>query len=257
MPAYLAVPPGAGPHPGLVVIHEIFGLDDWTRSVADRFAAAGYASLAPDLFTGRLHPRFTEEAARRVLPVLWGLPVDQRSSQEAVRRAFKGSKKDDIDIAVALADLSLTNAWVPEAVADLRAAVAQLKARPDCNGPFGAIGFCFGGRMSFELAAAEPGLAAAVVFYGIGPREEAIEEIRCPVLGVYGALDEHVTKDVPRVERSMARHAKVFEPHVFDRTGHAFARPGSKAFHEANAAAAWKLADEFLARHLKPAARLH
>lgn len=251
MPSHLAVPPGAGPHPGLVVIHEIFGLDDWARGVADRFAAAGYLALAPDLFTGRLHPRFTEEAARRVLPVLWGLPVDEKSSADAVRRAFKGHRKDEAEIAVALANLQLTLDWIPAAVADLRAAVAEIRARADCSGRIGAIGFCFGGRMAFQLATAEPDLRAAVVFYGTGPREEDIERIACPVLGVYGALDEHVTKDVPRVERAMARHGKAFEPHIFDRTGHAFARPGSKAFHEANAAAAWRLADAFLARHLK------
>lgn len=251
MADHLAVPEGEGPHPGLVVIHEIFGLDDWVRGVADRFAGAGYLTLAPDLFTGRLHPRFTEDAARRVLKVLWSSPVDQRSSAEAVRQLMKGHKADDIEIAVALADLNLTLSWIPPVVEDLRAAVADLKARPDCSGRVGSIGFCFGGRMSFQLATAEPGLGAAVVFYGLGPREEEIERIPCPVLGVYGALDEYITKDVPRVERVMARHGKAFEPHIFDRTGHAFARPGAKACHEANAAKAWELAGAFLSKHLR------
>ncbi len=251
MTRYLAVPPGAGPHPGLVVIHEIFGLDARVRKVADRFAAAGYLALAPDLFTGRLHRRFSEDTARHVLPVLWGLPVDQKSSPDAVRKAFKGHGKDEVEVAVALANLNLSLDWIPTMVSFLRAAVGQLKARADCNGRVGAIGFCFGGRMSFQLATAEPDLGAAVVFYGTGPLEEDLERTACPVLGVYGALDEYVTKDVPRVARAMERHRKPFEHHIFDRTGHAFARPGAEAFHEANAGAAWKLADEFLAQHLR------
>jgi carboxymethylenebutenolidase len=234
-----------------VVIHEIFGLDPWMRAVADRFAAAGYLALAPDLFTGRLHPRFGEGTARHVLPVLWGLPVDQKSSPEAVRKAFKGHGKDEVEVAVALANLDLSLDWIPAVVSSLRAAVAQLNARADCNGRVGAVGFCFGGRMSFQLATAEPDLGAAVVFYGTGPVEEDIERTSCPVLGVYGALDEYVTKDVPRVARAMERYGKPFQYHVFDRTGHAFARPGAKAFHEANAEAAWKLTDDFLARHLR------
>jgi carboxymethylenebutenolidase len=251
VPDHLAAPAGAGPHPGLVVIHEIFGVDAWVVGVCQRFAAQGFIALAPDLFTGRIHPRFSPEVAQRVMPLVWGLPVDQRASSDALRQAFKGHARDEAEIAVALGSLSLSNEWVPGVVADLRAAVARLQARPDCNGRVGAIGFCFGGRMAFELATAEPSLAAAAVFYGVGPREEGIERITCPVLGIYGSLDEYVTKDVPRVERAMARYGKSFEPHTFDRTGHAFARPGAKAYHEANAALAWKLADDFLGRHLR------
>jgi carboxymethylenebutenolidase len=257
MPEYLATPQGPGPHPGLVVLHEVFGVTDWIRSVADRFAARGFIALAPDLFTGRIHPRFSPEVAQRMMPVIWAMPVDQRSSEDAVRAALKGYGRDDIDVAVGLARLNLTLDWVPAAVSDMRAAVAHLKSRPDCSGSVGSIGFCFGGRMSFELAAAEGALGAAVVFYGAGPREAGIERIACPVMGVYGALDEYVTKDVPRVERAMSRHGKTFEPHTFDRTGHAFARPGSKAYHEANAAAAWSLADAFLDKHLRPARGVH
>ncbi len=254
---YLASPSGPGPHPGLVVIHEIFGVTDWIRGVADRYAAAGYLALAPDLFTGRIHPRFSPEAAQRVMPVLWQLPVDQRSSQEDVRRAFKGHSKDDAEVAVALASLSLSLDWIPGVVADLRSAVARLKAHPNGSGRVGSIGFCWGGRMSFQLATAEPGLAGAVVFYGLGPREEEIERTACPVMGVYGALDEYITKDVPRVDRAMARHGKTYEPHIFDRTGHAFARPGSKAYHEANAAKAWELADAFLSKSCTDARGVH
>jgi len=104
--------------------------------------------------------------------------------------------------------------------------------------------------MSFHLAAVEPTLDAAVVFYGAGPREVEIERIRCPVLGIYGEDDEHVTKDVPRIQAAMARFNKPFEVEIFNRTGHAFARPGSAGYKEEAAKRAWSRTDAFLAKAL-------
>lgn len=111
--------------------------------------------------------------------------------------------------------------------------------------------------MCFQLAAEEPSLAAAVVFGGVGPREADIERIACPVLGLYGSLDEYVTKDVPRVARAMARHRKSFEQKTFDRTDHDFVRPGAPTFHGANAQAAWALVEAFFAKHLAAPRGVH
>ena len=121
---------------------------------------------------------------------------------------------------------------------------------PSCTGKVGSVGFCFGGRMSFQLACAEPSLSAAVVFYGAAPREDDIAKVACPVLGIYGEDDEHVTKDVPRAEAAMNRFGKAFEAVVFNRTGHAFARPGSSHYREDRAKEAFERTDVFLGRHL-------
>jgi carboxymethylenebutenolidase len=251
-PAYLARP-DAAEAPGVVVIHELFGLTAWIREVVDRFAQRGFIAIAPDLFTGRVHPRFSPEVALKVMPVVWELPVEQRANEKALRAALKGHSKEDVETAVGLSRIHWSLEWVAPTVADLKGAAQHVRELRGCTGKVGSVGFCFGGRMSFELAAADPALSAAVVFYGIGPREEAIERIGCPVLGLYGSLDENVTKDVPRAARMMERHGKVFEHEVFDRTGHAFARPGSKGYHEGNAARAWERTDAFLARHLDAA----
>jgi carboxymethylenebutenolidase len=247
---YLASPAAPGKRPGLVVIHEIFGVTSWLRTVADRFAQRGYLALAPDLFTGRIHPNFRPEIAERMMPLVWQLPVEQRIVPGALRQALKEHRKDEVEIAERLAALGQGLEWMPPVMGDLKASVAALRARPECNGKVGAVGFCLGGKLAFHLATVEPSLGAAVVFYGAGPREEEIERITCPVLGLYGEDDEYISKDVPRVAAAMARFGKRFEYEIYNRTGHAFARTGSKAYREDRATEAWKRTDDFLKRAL-------
>ncbi len=248
--AALATPSGTGPWPGLVLVHEIFGLTPWTREVASRFAANGYLTLAPDLFVGRVHPRFTPEAALRLMPLVWQMPVETRIVRKAFSAALGGHRAEDVEVAWALARLSQGLDGVDRMAADLRAAVGALQRHPSCTGKVGSLGFCFGGKMAFQLACEEPSLGAAVVFYGGAPREDDIANIACPVLGLYGEEDEYVTKDVPRAQRAMRRFGKAFEVEVYNRTGHAFARPGSAHYREDRAEEAFARADAFLRRHL-------
>ncbi len=247
---HFARPDAGGRRGALVVIHEIFGLTPWIREVAGRFAEIGYLALAPDLFTGRLHPQFTAEAAERMMPLVWQMPVDQRISEGPFKAALKGHRAADIEIAWRLARLGQGLEWLPPVMDDLKACVAWLRARPECGGKVGAIGFCLGGRLAFHLATVDPSLNAAVVFYGAGPREDEVERITCPVLGIYGEDDEFITKDVPRVAAAMQRFGKSFDSEVYNRTGHAFARPGSKAYREDRAAQAWERTDAFLGKSL-------
>jgi carboxymethylenebutenolidase len=248
--AWAAAPAVVGRYPGLVVLHEIFGLTPWVKGMAERLAGAGFFVRAPDLFRGRIHPEFTHEAAERMMPLVWQMPVEARIDEAAFREALKGHRAADVDVAWRLARLGQGLDWLPPVVDDLRACIAHLRALPACTGKVGAVGFCIGGRMAFHLATAEPSLNAAVVYYGAGPREEDIARIACPVLGLYGEDDEHITKDVPRVEAAMRRFGKPFEREVYNRTGHAFARPGSKGYREDRAEAAFARTVEFLRRSL-------
>lgn len=248
--AYQASPVGGGRRPGLVVIHEIFGATPWIRQVADRFAERGYFALAPDLFVGRIHPHFKPETAERMMAQIWQLPVETRIVPDALRAALKGHRAEDLDIALRLARLSQGLEWMPPVLDDLRACVAYLRAHKECSGKVASVGFCFGGKMSFHLATVEPALDAAVVFYGAGPREDEVLRVACPVLGIYGEDDEYITKDVPRVKAAMERAGKTFEFEVYNRTGHAFARPGSKGYREDRAAEAFARTDAFLSARL-------
>lgn len=246
----LAAPSQPGRFPGLVVVHEIFGLTPWIQSVAERFAERGFLALAPDLFGGRIHKDFRPETAERLMPLVWQLPVEQRIVPGALKAALRGHRAEDIEIALRLAQISQGLEWMPPVLGDLRAAVATLRGDERCSGNVGSVGFCLGGKLSFHLACAEPALSAAVVFYGAGPREAEAERAACPVLGLYGEDDEYITKDVPRVAAAMKRFGKSFEFEIYNRTGHAFARPGSKGYREDRAKEAFARTDAFLARHL-------
>jgi carboxymethylenebutenolidase len=247
---FLASPVEGVKCPGLVVIHEIFGLTAWVRKVAERFAQQGFLALAPDLFVGRIHKEFRPEVAERVMPLVWQLPVEKRISPDAVRAALKGHRPEEVETAVRLAEISQGLEWMPPVLGDVRASGEFLRRHKACSGKVGTIGFCFGGRVSFHAATADPTLNAAVVFYGAGPREDEIDRIHCPVLGIYGEDDEYITKDVPRVDAAMKRSGKTFEYEVYNRTGHAFAREGSKNYKEDRAKLAFERTDAFLARAL-------
>ncbi len=173
----------------VIVIHEIFGLSDWVRGVADQFASEGFIALAPDLLSG-MGPN--------------------------------GGGTDSLGEDVTKVIRTLT----PEAVAArLDAVRAYALGLPAANGKVGSVGFCWGGSASFNYAAAQPGLAAAVVFYGSSPIDPAAyATIKAPVLGHYGADDARVNATIPTAEDAMKKLGKSYTAKVYDAAGHGFLR---------------------------------
>jgi carboxymethylenebutenolidase len=144
--AYLATPDSEGPFPGMVVIHEIFGLNDNIKDIARRFAAEGYAALAVDLFAGR-HRAVC--MARFMMANLFG-PLEHGG------------------------------------VKDLKAALSFLTEQPEVDGArLGAIGFCLGGGFAIAWACTDPRLKVIAPFYGMNPRPLAAVARSCPVVGSY------------------------------------------------------------------------
>jgi len=177
----------------VVVIHEIFGLTDWVKSLADQLAEAGYIAIAPDLLSGR-----------------------------GPRGGGTESFPDAASVMAAIRDLS-----PGEVAADLNAAADYAAARPSANGRVAAAGFCWGGSQAFLLAARRPSLSAACVFYGSGPEsEETIGKISCPIYGFYGGNDARVTATVPATAEMMKKAGKLYEPVVYEGAGHGFMRAG-------------------------------
>src|SRR5215831_11478714 len=174
----------------VVVIHEIFGLTDWVRTVADRLAEAGYIAIAPDLLSG-MGPKGggTSELGSGVGQAIRDLPPDQIT-----------------------ADLN--------AVADY---VAKL---PAANGKITVAGFCWGGSQSFRFATNRPTLKAAFVFYGGPPDQDAISRVNSPVYGFYGGNDARVTATVPKATDMMKQSGKTYDPVTYDGAGHGFMRAG-------------------------------
>ena len=174
----------------VIVIHEIFGLSDWLRGVADQLAKEGFIAVAPDLISG-LGPNGggTASVASRddVVSLVRGLSLEDTTARlNAVR-----------DYALHL---------------------------PAANGKSATIGFCWGGGKSFAYAVAQPGLNAAVVYYGTPPEAADMARIKAPVLGLYGGDDARVTTTVAPAEAEMKKLDKMYEPHVFEGAGHGFLR---------------------------------
>lgn len=187
--AWVVYPERRDKAPVVVVIHEIFGLTDWIRGVADQLAAEGFVVIAPDLLSGHGPNGGGSES------------VDQQGAVRLIR-----------DVTPA------------EAQRRLMAAGRYAAALPAARDRIASVGFCWGGSTSFALATAWPDLAAAVVFYGTSPDSAALANVRARVLGLYGGDDARVGATVPGAEREMRRLGKPFELHTYEGAGHGFAR---------------------------------
>jgi carboxymethylenebutenolidase len=151
----------------------------------------------------------------------------------------------------------LMNGLSPDrAMRDLEAAFAYLQGRPDVKKHrIGVIGWCMGGRYSLALATEEPGLAAAVAYYGAPPTDPAaIARIKAPVLGNFGGEDQGPSPEQARAfEAAMKTAGKAVDLKIYEGAPHAFANVNNpwKGYREAAAKDAWARTTAFFAKHLK------
>jgi carboxymethylenebutenolidase len=109
---------------------------------------------------------------------------------------------------------------------DLDAVVAHAKKMKAANGKVAVSGFCWGGGKTFAYATRNPDIAAAFVFYGSAPPEDALSKVKVPVYGFYGEMDNRITGAVPEVAKALKAADKKFEPVIYDGAGHGFMRTG-------------------------------
>lgn len=185
----------------VVVIHEIFGLTDWVRLVADQLAEAGYIAIAPDLLSGTGPD---------------GGGTASLGGSDAAVKKISTLPPDQI-------------------TADLDAAVDYVTKLPAANGKVAVAGFCWGGKESFRFATNNEQVKAAFVFYGNGPTDPAaVARIKAPVYGFYGGNDNRVNSTIPTSEKLMKEAGKKYEPVIYEGAGHGFLRAGEAP--DANAA---------------------
>ncbi len=201
----------------VVIIHEIFGLTDWVRGVADQLAEAGYIVIAPDLLSGAAPG---------------GGGTAELGGGDAVRKAISGLKPEQI-------------------TADLNAVVDYVTKLPSGNGKVAVGGFCWGGTQTFRFATNNKDIKAGLVFYGSGPeKEEEIARIKCPIYGFYGGNDNRVNATIPKSTELMKKASKTYEPVTYEDAGHGFMRageaPDANAANQKARAAAWKRVKELL-----------
>lgn len=250
MSAYLALPPGEGPHPAVVVIQEIWGPDDHIRDVTERFAMSGYVALAPDLYV-RKGPAYGEGRIEEVKAFLDRVPPEAWWDEKAREAALK---KEDPEAAQRIRETMgaiLGPKDEDDMVAEIRAWIAWLRERPEVGErKIATIGFCMGGRLSFKTATEEVDLACVLVFYGAAPEEAAMARIEGPVYGFYGEADPRLTGDVPDVERAMREKGKTYEAEIYSGAPHAFFNDTRASYRPEAARRAWartlRLLDERL-----------
>lgn len=176
--------------PVVIVIHEIFGLSDWARTVADQLAANGYIAVAPDLLSG------------------FGPKGGGTSDFGGVQDAMKAVSGLDPDVVTA----------------DLNAVADYAKKLPSSNGKIAVSGFCWGGSQSFRFATNRKDLSAAFVFYGGPPKD--MSPINAPVYGFYGGNDARINSTIPDTIAAMKTAGKSYDPVTYDGAGHGFMRAG-------------------------------
>jgi carboxymethylenebutenolidase len=189
--AFVVYPEVKGKATAVLVIHEIFGLTDWVRGVADQLAANGYIAIAPDLLSG-MAPG--------------GGRTSDFPSVEATREAISKLPPEQV-------------------TSDLNAIADYAKKLPASNGKLTVAGFCWGGGQTFRFATNRKDLAAAFVFYG-PPAPSGFENISAPVYGFYGGNDARINSTLPDTEQKMKAAGKKYEPVVYEGAGHGFLRSG-------------------------------
>jgi carboxymethylenebutenolidase len=221
--------PDAAPIGGLVVIHEIWGLVDHIRDVADRLAAEGWLVAAPDILS---HAGVAPALGAELFSLLdSGDEQAKTRAQPRMREAMSGMRAPEYA------------AW---AVGALRATVDWLEAQPGVDGRLAVTGFCFGGTYAFLLAANDERVRAAAPFYGTAPSPADIANIEASVLAIYGQHDPGLIGALPDVRRSMAESGVAFEAVVYPDSAHAFFNDTGSRYNPTDAADAWRRVTAFL-----------
>ncbi|GAA2427435.1 dienelactone hydrolase family protein [Actinomadura vinacea] len=203
--------------PGILLVQEIYGVGAYMEAVAEDLAALGYVVAAPDLFW-RIRPG-------------WAAAHDEEGLKASLELASQFDAEKGLD--------------------DLEASLEALRGLT--TGGVGLLGFCFGGTFAYLLGARADDLSAVVSFYGSGVPDQLglLDQIECPLQFHFGGSDPYIAREkVAAVEKAVEGRANV-EMHVEEDAGHAFHNRKAPMFYNPEAAArAWRLTEEFLARHL-------
>jgi len=203
----------------VLVIHEIFGLTDWIRSVADRLAGEGFIAVAPDLISG-LGPG--------------GGGTDSTASRDDAVKLVRLLAPEE-----SAARISTVRDWAVKL--------------PSANGKLATIGFCWGGGRSFAAAAMTPPPRGCVVYYGTAPDSEQILHVQAPVLAHYGGDDARVNASIDAAKAALAKAKVPYDPHIYPGAGHGFLRQQTlrDGANQKAAEQSWPLTITFLRNHLK------
>jgi carboxymethylenebutenolidase len=196
---YLVTPDGPGPHPGVVVIHEAYGLNDNIKEVARRFAGEGYVTLAVDLFT-------------------------DRNRAVCMARYMAGML------------LGSVNRY---GISELKTALTYLAKNRDVDAKrMGAIGFCMGGSFAIAWACTDSRLKAIAPFYAVNPRPLDLVSRLCPVVGSYPEKD-FTARAGRKLDRRLDEHSIAHDIKIYSGAEHSFMNESAASYNEAAAKDSW------------------
>jgi carboxymethylenebutenolidase len=259
--AYLARPSAAaGPLPGVIVLQEVWGVDGHIQDVTERIASAGYAALAPDLYSagGGRPPVLAAERVNAAKAFLNTIPMgqwmtvlgDDASRAEALGKLPDGEGER---VGETLGTLFGGARDLSPHLVSVKAAFDFLRAHPACAGrAIASVGFCMGGGLSALLACSEPALGAAAIFYGGSPSDQQIASIACPLRGFYGRDDPRIVSGLPAFEAALERAGVDHELWIYPDTGHAFFNDTRPSYRQEAARDAWGHLLSFFASTLAP-----
>ena len=215
MESYIALPEGKGPFPGLLIIHEIFGLTENIRDITRRFAEEGYFALAVDLFSNR----------NRTLCMM---------------QTFYGLMFRPLDNPM---------------LTDLQASMSFLRQQPEVDTTrTGTVGFCMGGSYALELAVTEKGMKAASIFYGINPKPLEAVARSCPIIGSYPDKD-FTAQAGRALDAALNRYEIAHDIKIYEGTQHSFFNDTRPSFNPEASKDAWDrmlaFFNEYLVKSLK------
>ena len=209
---YLARPARGGKLPGVLVVHENRGLNPYIEDVARRLAVSNFMAFAPDGLTSA-----------------GGYPGDDERGAKMFQQVDRKKMTEDF-----------------------LAAARWLKARPDCTGKIGVVGFCFGGGIANTLAVRMGSeLSAAVPFYGAQPPAADAAKIKAPLLLHYAALDARITGNWPAFEEALKANRVTYTAYIYAGANHGFHNDTTPRYDEAAAKLAWQRTLDFFNRYLR------
>lgn len=200
-----------GKLPGVLVIHENRGLNPYIEDVTRRLGTANFLAFAPDGLTS-----------------VGGYPGDDEKG---------GALFGKVDESKMFEDFVASAAW--------------LKARPECTGKIGVVGFCFGGTTANRLAVRLPDLGAAVAFYGRQPSVADAAKIKAPLLLHYASLDTRVNSGWPAYEEALKANHVTYTAYMYEGVNHGFHNDTTPRYDEAAAKLAWQRTLDFFNKYLR------
>ncbi len=216
---FVVYPETSGKAPVVLLVHEIFGMTDWVKLMADELAAKGYVVVAPDLLSGT-GPGHTQAGGASMHGDMGAMASSGQGKGDPAKGGTDAYPSVD---AVVQAVSGLPQAQV---MSDLDAVAEYATHKiPVVTGKLSVAGFCWGGGTTFAYATHRRGLLGSYVFYGPTPAS-GLKEISAPVYGFYAEKDARITGSLPETMAAMREAGKTFDPITYPGAGHGFMRAG-------------------------------